>query len=86
MAVQHSNTNPPSAAGRVTVWDQLAHRQQTPQKEDPWVTRLEMTPQKTERGCQLERSQEPGRSHQLGCTRHQPVNQSKEAKPILFMG
>ena len=33
-----------------------------PQKEDPWITHPEMMPLKVERGCQPERSQEPGRS------------------------
>ena len=50
---QHSSTNPsPAAAGRVSVLDQLAHRQQSPQKEDPWLTRPEMMPWKMERGHQ----------------------------------
>ena len=65
MAAQHSSTNQvPSATSRVTVWDRLAHRQQTPHppKEDPWLTWPEMMPRKTERGCQPERSQEPSRS------------------------
>ena len=50
---QHSSTNPsPAAAGRVSVFDQLAHRQQSPQKEDPWLTHPEMMPRKMERGHQ----------------------------------
>ena len=42
----------PSATSRLMVWEQLAHRQQTPLKEGPWVTWLEMTPRKVERGHQ----------------------------------
>ena len=41
-AGQHSSTTP-AATGRVSVFDQLAHRQQSPQKEEPWPTHLEMT-------------------------------------------
>ena len=53
MTTQHSSTNPsPAAAGRVSVFDQLAQWQQSPQKEDPWLTRPEMMPQKMERGRQ----------------------------------
>ena len=61
-AAQHSGTTS-TATSRVLVFDQLAHRQQTPKKEDPWQTRPEMMPRKvTEHGRQPERGQEPGRS------------------------
>ena len=61
-AAQHSGTTP-AATGQVSVFDWLAHRQQSPQMEDTWQTRLEMMPWKvTEQGRQLERGQEPGRS------------------------
>ena len=40
------------ASGRVSAFDQLGHRAQTPQKEDQWMPRPEMTPGKVERGCQ----------------------------------
>ena len=52
------------APGRVSAFDQLGHRAQTPQKEDQWVPRPEMTPRKVERGCQASRTagQEPPRS------------------------
>ena len=50
----------PSATGR--FWERLAHHQQTPPKEGPWVTWPEMMPRKVERGRQPERSQESGRS------------------------
>ena len=59
---QHSSTTP-AATGRVSVFDQLAHRQQSPMKEDTWQPHPEMMPWKiTERGHQPERSQEPARS------------------------
>ena len=62
MAAQHSGTTP-AATGWVSVFNRLAHRQQSPMKEDTWQPRPEMTPWKvTERGHQPERSQEPGRS------------------------
>ena len=57
---------PASAEGssRVSAFDRLGHRAQTPQKEDQWAPRLEMTPQKVERGCQASHmaGQEPPRS------------------------
>ena len=40
------------ASGRISAFDWLRHRAQTPQKEDQWVPRPKMTPQKVERGCQ----------------------------------
>ena len=62
VAAQHSGATP-AVTGRVSVFDRLAHRQQSPQKGDPWQTHLEMMPWKvTERGRQLQRGQEPGRS------------------------
>ena len=45
VAAQHSGTTP-AATGRVSVFDRLAHRQQSPLKEDTWQTHLEMMPQK----------------------------------------
>ena len=41
-----------SSAGRVSAFDRLGHRAQTPQKEEEWEPRPEMTPQKVDRGCQ----------------------------------
>ena len=56
MAAQHSGTTP-AATGRVSVFDWLAHRQQSPMKEDTWQLHPEMMPWKvTEQGHQLERS------------------------------
>ena len=51
------------ASGRISAFDQLGHRVQTPQ-EDQWAPRPEMTPQKVERGCQASctAGQEPPRS------------------------
>ena len=51
------------ASSRVSAFDRLGHRAQTPQ-EDQWVPRPEMTPRKVERGCQASRTagQEPPRS------------------------
>ena len=40
------------ASGRVSAFDRLGHRAQTPQKEDQWMPRPEMPPRKVERGCQ----------------------------------
>ena len=61
-AAQHSGATP-TATGWVSVFDRLAHRQLTPQKEDPGQTHPEMMLWKvTERGCQPERGQESGRS------------------------
>ena len=62
MTAQHSSTTP-AATGQVSVFDWLAHRQQSPMKEDTLQPRPEMMPWKiTERGHQPERSQEPSRS------------------------
>ena len=44
-AAQHSGTTP-AATGRVSVFKRLAHRQQSPLKEDTWQTHLEMMPRK----------------------------------------
>ena len=41
-----------SSASRVSTFNQLGHRAQTPQKEEEWETRPEMTPQKVDRRCQ----------------------------------
>ena len=42
---QHSGATP-AATGRVSVFDQLAHRQQSPMKEDTWQPHPEMMPWK----------------------------------------
>ena len=42
VAAQHSGATP-AATGRVSVFERLAHRQQSPLKEDTWQTCLEMT-------------------------------------------
>ena len=49
-----SHFTPASAEGSswVSAFHRLGHQAQTPQKEDQWVPRPEMTPQKVERGCQ----------------------------------
>ena len=61
-AAQHPSATP-AATGWVSIFGQLAHRQQSPIKEDTWQPHPEMTPWKVmEQGRQLERSQEPGRS------------------------
>ena len=61
-ATQHSGATP-TATSWVSVFDQLAHRQQAPQKEDSWQTCLEMMPRKvTEHRLQPERGQEPSSS------------------------
>ena len=44
-----------SSAGRVSAFDQLRHRAQTPQKEKEWEPRPEMTPWKVDRGRQSSR-------------------------------
>ena len=53
-----------SSAGRVSAFDRLGHWAQTPQKEEEWEPRPEMTPQKVDRGCQSSRtaSSEPPHS------------------------
>ena len=38
VTAQHSGATP-AATSQVSVFDRLAHRQQSPQKEDPWQTR-----------------------------------------------
>ena len=45
VAAQHSGATP-AATGWVSVFDWLAHRQQSPLKEDTWQTHLEMMPRK----------------------------------------
>ena len=53
-----------SSAGRVSAFDRLGHRAQTPRKEEEWEPRPEMTPRKVDRGCQSSRmaGSEPPRS------------------------
>ena len=53
-----------SSKGRVSTFDQLGHQAQTPQKEEEWEPRPEMTPRKVDRGCQSSRtaSSEPPHS------------------------
>ena len=41
-----------SSASRVSAFNQLGHQAQTPQKEEEWEPRPEMTPQKVDRGRQ----------------------------------
>ena len=41
-----------SSAGQVSAFDRLGHQVQTPQKEEEWEPRPEMTPQKVDRGHQ----------------------------------
>ena len=43
------------SSARVSSFDLLGHRAQTPQKDEDWEPRPEMTPQKIERGCQTTR-------------------------------
>ena len=45
MAAQHSGATP-AATSQVSVFDQLAHRQQSPMKEDTWQPHPEMTSRK----------------------------------------
>ena len=45
-----------SSAGRVSAFDRLGHRAQTPRKEEEWEPRPEMTPRKVDRGCQSSRT------------------------------
>ena len=51
-------------SGRVSAFDRLGHQVQTPQKEEEWEPRPEMTPRKVDRGHQSSRtaSSEPPRS------------------------
>ena len=41
-----------SSASQVSAFDRLGHRAQTPQKEEEWEPRPEMTPRKVDRGHQ----------------------------------
>ena len=52
------------ASSQISAFDRLGHWAQTPQKEDQWARRPEMTPQKVERGHQSSHTagQEPPRS------------------------
>ena len=43
------------SAGWASAFDRLGHWAQTPQKEEEWEPRPEMTPQKVDRGCQSSR-------------------------------
>ena len=62
-ATPHPPTIKPATTSHVSAFDWLEHHNQSPQKEDPWVTHLEMTPRKVKRGQQPGRSQEySGRS------------------------
>ena len=47
-----------TATVRVSAFDRLEHRKQSPQKEEAWAPHPEMTPMKVERGRQLDRGQE----------------------------
>ena len=51
-------------SGWVSTFDRLGHWAQTPQKEEEWEPRPEMTPRKVDRGCQSSRmaSSEPPHS------------------------
>ena len=44
------------SSGRVSAFDRLGHRAQTPQKEEEWEPRPEMTPRKVDRGRQSSRT------------------------------
>ena len=47
------------ASSHQSAFDRLGHRVQSPRKDDQWVPRPEMTPQKVERGCQQHQDEEP---------------------------
>ena len=71
------------APGWISAFDRLGHRAQTPQKEDHWVPKPEMTPQKVERGCQAScmAGQEPpcSTSHKR-CSQSRPRNEVDSKK------
>ena len=71
------------ASGWISAFDWLGHRAQTPQKEDQWVPRPKMTPQKVERGHQASRTagQEPPRStSQKRCSQSRPRDEVDSKK------
>ena len=47
------------ASGRQSAFDWLGHRILSPQKDDQWVPRPKMTPQKVERGHQQHQDKGP---------------------------
>ena len=50
------------ASGHQSAFDQLGHRIQSPQKDDQWAPKPEMTPQKVERGHHQHWEEEPPHS------------------------
>ena len=72
-----------SSAGRVSAFDRLGHRMQTPQKEEKWEPRPEMTPWKVDRGCQSSRmasSEPPHSTSQKRRSQSQPRDEGKPKK------
>ena len=72
-----------SSTGRVSAFDRLGHRAQTPQKEEEWEPRPEMTPQKVDRGCQSSRmagSEPPHSTSQKRQSQSRPQDEGEPKK------
>ena len=72
-----------SSAGRVSAFDWLGHWAQTPQKEEEWEPRPEMTPWKVDRGCQSSRtagSEPPHSTSQKRWSQSRPRDEGEPKK------
>ena len=72
-----------SSAGRVSTFDRLGHRAQTPRKEEEWEPRPEMTPRKVDRGHQSSctaGSEPPRSTSQKRQSQSRPRNEGEPKK------
>ena len=72
-----------SSASRVSAFDRLGHQAQTPQKEEEWEPRPEMTPWKVDRGHQSSRtasSEPPHSTSQKRRSQSQPRDKGEPKK------
>ena len=71
------------ASGWVSAFDQLGHQAQTPQKEEQWEPRPEMTPQKVVTGCQSSHTagqDPPCSTSQKRCSQSRPQDKGESKK------
>ena len=72
-----------SSTGRVSAFDRLGHRAQTPQKEEEWEPRPEMIPRKVDRGHQSSRmagSEPPHSTSQKRRSQSRPRDEGEPKK------
>ena len=71
------------SSGRVSAFDRLGHRAQTPQKEEEWEPRPEMSPRKVDRGRQsscMAGSEPPHSTSQKRWSQSQPQYEREPKK------